>query len=186
MRTGLSAEEVSRFAAQVIGVGNVPLRALASLPLIGRELAGRPQVASTVTVAAGWAAMAARSVLLGAPLRSGRYRVSLTEALGLPDDRGTADERAAVMAQLRPAAPDRRAQRPELHDPATLAGDGARAALTRLAAYATLAPSPHNTQPWLFRVASGSLPISPDAVPRPRRRRSPAAGAWRSAWAAAR
>jgi nitroreductase len=174
MRTDLSAEEVSRFAAQIIGVGNVPLRALASLPLIGRELAGRPQVASTVTMAAGWAAMAARSILLGAPLRSGRYRVSLTEASGLPDDRGTADERTAAMAQLRPARP-MGGQRPELHDPATLAGDGARAALTRLAAYATLAPSPHNTQPWLFHVAGGSLAISPDAaralpVADPRRR----------------
>ena len=113
-------------------------------------------------MAAGWAAMTARSVLLGAPVRSGRYRVSLTEALGLPEDRGTADERAAVMAQLRP--PRRIAgQRPELHDPATLSSDGANAALTRLAAYATLAPSPHNTQPWLLRVASGTLTISADA-----------------------
>ena len=174
MRAGLSPEEVSRFAAQVIGIGNVPLRALASLPLIGRELAGRPQVASTVTMAAGWAAMAARSILLGAPLRSGRYRVSLTEALGLPEDRGPADERAAVMAQLRPTR-QVAGQRPGLHDPATLSSNGANVALTRLAAYATLAPSPHNTQPWLFRVARGSLTISPDAaralpVADPRRR----------------
>ena len=36
MRVGLSAEQVSRFAAQVVGVDNVPLRALASLPLVGR------------------------------------------------------------------------------------------------------------------------------------------------------
>jgi tRNA threonylcarbamoyladenosine dehydratase len=78
MRTGLSREDESRFAAQVIGIGNVPLRALESLPLVGRELAGRPQVASTANVAAGAAAMAARSVLLGAPLRIGRYRLSLT------------------------------------------------------------------------------------------------------------
>lgn len=178
-RTGLAPEDVSRFAAQVVGVGNVPLRALASLPLINRELVGRPQVASTASMAAGLAAMAARSVLLGAPLRSGRYRVSLAGAFGLPDDRGTADERAAVMARLRPApvAGQRlvAGQRPELHDPRTLAGDGADATLTRLAAYATLAPSPHNTQPWRFRVAGESLTIGPDpsralAVADPRRR----------------
>src|SRR5258708_36288746 len=42
LRTGLPPDQVSRFAAQVIGVHNVPLRALASLPLIGRELVGRP------------------------------------------------------------------------------------------------------------------------------------------------
>ena len=36
-RTGLAPGDVSRFAAQVIGVNNVPLRALASLPLINRE-----------------------------------------------------------------------------------------------------------------------------------------------------
>ena len=187
MRTDLSLDEVSRFAAQVIGVDNVPLRALASLPLINRELAGRPQVASTVAVAAGLAVLAVRSVLLGAPLRSGRYRVSLAAVLGLPDDQGTADERAAIMAQLRPAAgrrPDPAAvrrpdlvavRRPDLHDPGTLASDGADMALTRLAAYAMLAPSPHNTQPWRFGVAGGWLTIGSDAsralaVADPRRR----------------
>jgi hypothetical protein len=174
MRTGLSPEDTSRFAAQVIGVDNVPLRALESLPLINRELAGRPQVASTASMAAGAAAMAARSVLLGAPLHSGRYRLSLTEALGLPDDRGSADQRAAIMAQLRPVR-SVAGQRPTLPDAGTLASDGTDVALTRLAAYATLAPSPHNTQPWQFRVAGGSLIIGPDparalAVADPHRR----------------
>ena len=165
MRTDLAPEDVSRFAAQVIGVENVPLRALASLPLIGRELAGRPQVASTAAVAAGLTALAVRSVLLGGPLRSGRYRISLGSALGLPGDQGTAEERAAIMAQLRPGAGVRPGTgvRPGLVDPGTVAGDGADLALTRLAAYATLAPSPHNTQPWRFRVADGRLTISPDA-----------------------
>jgi ThiF family len=168
-----SPEQTSRFAAQVIGVGNVPLRALASLPLINRELVGRPQVASTAAMAGGLAAMAARCVLLGAPLCSGRYRVSLTEAYGLPDDRGTADERAAVMARLRPAPAA--GQRPQLHDPGALAGDGDGVTLRRLAAYATLAPSPHNTQPWRFRMADRSLTIGPDparalAVADPRQR----------------
>ncbi len=170
-RTGLSPEDVSRFAAQVIGVDNVPLRALASLPLINRELVGRPQVASTAGMAAGLAAMAARSVLLGAPLRSGRYRFGLTEAYGLPDDRGTASERAAVMARLRPA-PVAAGQRPELHDPRTLAGDGTHAALIRLAAYATLAPSPHNTQPWQFRVAGLAVAPLTAIVENPRTRQA--------------
>ena len=174
MRTGLAPGDVSRFAAQVVGIDNVPLRALASLPLVNRELAGRPQVASTASMAAGLAAMAARSVLLDAPLRSGRYRFSLTEAFGLPDDRGTADERAAVTARLR-SVPVAAGRRPELHDPRTLAGDGADVTLIRLAAYATLAPSPHNTQPWRFRIAGGALTIGPDpsralAVADPRRR----------------
>jgi hypothetical protein len=157
MQHGLRPDQVSRFAAQVIGTGNVPLRALASLPLIGRELVGRPQLASTASLAAGLAAMAARSVLLGAPLASGRYRVSLTDALGLPDDRGAAADRAAVLAQLAPAAP-----RPSLHAIRTLASDGRDASLRRLASYATLAPSPHNTQPWLFSIADGWLTIGPD------------------------
>ena len=182
-RAGLSPEDVSRFAAQVIGVDNVPLRALASLPLINRELVGRPQVASTAAAAAGLAALAARSVLLDAPLPSGRYRLSLTDACGLPDDRGTAGERAAVLARLRPApkGPEGPAssanpgQRPELHDPRTLAADAADVTLARLAAYGTLAPSPHNTQPWQFRVDGRSLTIGPDParalpVADPRRR----------------
>jgi ThiF family len=174
MQTGLSPGDESRFAAQVIGINNVPLRALQSLPLINRELAGRPQVASTASMAAGAAAAAARSVLLGAPLRSGRYRVSLTEALGLPDDSGRADQRAAILARLQPARPIA-GQRPELPDPGTLASDGTPTALTRLAAYATLAPSPHNTQPWRFTAGTGSLTIRPDpsrtlAVADPQRR----------------
>lgn len=172
-RPGLTPQDVSRFAAQVIGVDNVPLRALASLPLINRELAGRPQVASTAAMAGGLAAMAARAVLLDAPLRSGRYRISLTEAYGLPDDRGTAAERAAIMDRLRPVPAA--GQRAELHDPRTLAGDSSEDVLTRLAAYATLAPSPHNTQPWRFRAAGRTLAIGPDpsralAVADPRRR----------------
>jgi nitroreductase len=163
---------VARFAAQVVGVANVPLRALASLPLIGRELAGRPQVASTAGVAAGLAAMAARAVLLGAPLRSGRYRMSIAQVLDLADDLGTAQERAAVMAALRPAGAG---QRPALPDLGILASDGPPAALARLAVYGVLAPSPHNTQPWQFRVAGGALRITPDAtralpVADPRRR----------------
>jgi ThiF family len=182
MQTELTPDQVSRYAAQVIGVGNVPLRALASLPLIGRDLAGRPQVASTASTAAGLAALAARAVLLGAPLHSGRYRVSLAEPLGLPGDQGTPEERAAVMARLRPAPPaaprpgsPAAAPRPDLHDPGTLAADGPGQALTRLAAYATLAPSPHNTQPWRFRVVGRSLTIIPDLsralpVADPRRR----------------
>lgn len=157
MGSDLRPDQVSRFAAQVIGVGNVPLRALASLPLIGVELTGRPQVASTASLAAGAATMAARSILLNAPLASGRYRISLTQALGLPDDLGPADQRAAVRASLAPPGP-----RPQLPDPKTLACDGTETALRRLASYATLAPSPHNTQPWLFRVADDWLTIGPD------------------------
>ena len=45
-------------------------------------------------------------------------------------------------------APVAAGQRPELHDPRTLASDGTDVTLDQLAAYATLAPSPHNTQPW--------------------------------------
>ncbi|MGH3150606.1 MAG: Acg family FMN-binding oxidoreductase, partial [Streptosporangiaceae bacterium] len=72
-------------------------------------------------------------------------------------------------------APAAAGRRPELHDPGTLASDGTEAALTRLAAYATLAPSPHNTQPWQFRLAGRSLMIGPDpsralAAADPRRR----------------
>jgi nitroreductase len=131
-------------------------------------------------VAAGAAALAARSVLLGAPLGSGRYRISLTDALSLPADDGSAAERAAIMASLQPpsadakpqallptglpppAPPARCGQRPDLHDAATLAADGPDAALRRVAAYAMLAPSPHNTQPWLFRADHRGLTIAAD------------------------
>ena len=67
-----------------------------------------------------------------------------------------------VMARLR--SPGLVAgRRPSLHDPGTLASDVTALTLSRLAAYGTLAPSPHNTQPWRFLVADGWLTMSPDA-----------------------
>ena len=138
MRTGLAPEDASRFAAQVIGVDNVPLRALASLPLVNRELAGRPQVASTASMAAGLAAMAARAVLLDAPLLSGRYRFSPTEAFSLPDDQGTAAERTAVTARLRPDACFRRPATGTARSPDAGQPTAPTSRSIRLAAYATL------------------------------------------------
>ena len=161
METNLSTEQISRFAAQVVGVDNVPLRALRSLPLIGKDLVGRPQLGTTAWMGAGLAAVAVREILLKRPMASGRYRFAIADALELGDDHGTRDERMLVMAQLQPLRLVS-GERPALVPPSIIGASGTQEALTALAAYATLAPSPHNTQPWIFRISDDCLAISAD------------------------
>jgi hypothetical protein len=97
----LTPVEQSRIAVEIVGADNVPTNALMSLPEIGRTLVGRPQVASSVTVGAGLAALVGRQILLGADVPSGRQHISLRESLGLlVDDYGDGAARAAVLGAL--------------------------------------------------------------------------------------
>lgn len=72
----LTMAEKNKYAVQVVGMENVPVRALESVREIGNTLVGRPQLMSTVTIAGGVAAYVARQLLLNsASLKSGRKRV---------------------------------------------------------------------------------------------------------------
>ncbi len=73
----ITEADKQKYAVSIVGIENVPKRALESLPEIGKTLVGRPQLMSTVTVAVGIAAYLARRIALGESVPSGRKLVRL-------------------------------------------------------------------------------------------------------------
>ncbi|MBU0546338.1 ThiF family adenylyltransferase [Patescibacteria group bacterium] len=61
-----------KYAVELVGIENVPSRALASVREINNTLVGRPQLMSTVAVGGGIGAYLARKIILGETLKSGR------------------------------------------------------------------------------------------------------------------
>ncbi len=76
-----SEADKNRFAVQIVGVENVPQRAMDSLKEIGQSLVGRPQLMSTVTVGGGLASFLARKIALGEDLPSGRKIIKWDELI---------------------------------------------------------------------------------------------------------
>ncbi|MBI2038014.1 MAG: ThiF family adenylyltransferase [Candidatus Magasanikbacteria bacterium] len=76
-----SEADKNRFAVQVVGVENVPKRAMDSLKEIGLSLVGRPQLMSTVTIGGGLASFLARKIALGEDLPSGRKIIKWDELI---------------------------------------------------------------------------------------------------------
>jgi len=67
------------YAIALAGVKNIPQRALDSVKEIGKTLVGRPQLASTVTVAGGFSAYIAKKIALGEQEPRGSWLVDLDE-----------------------------------------------------------------------------------------------------------
>ncbi|MBE3016162.1 ThiF family adenylyltransferase [Microbispora sp. NEAU-D428] len=72
---GLAAKDKLPFVLAVFGERLLSPRMLASLPEVGKTISSWPQLASAVSLGAGIVADAARRLLLGEPLTSGRYRL---------------------------------------------------------------------------------------------------------------
>lgn len=79
----IGEREKIKYAMQLVGVENIPTRALASLLEINQTLVGRPQLYSTIAIDGGLAAYLVKQIALGVDLPSGRTRLSLDKALGL-------------------------------------------------------------------------------------------------------
>lgn len=77
----ISEEDKQRYAVQLVGRENIPERVFESVQEVGKSLAGRPQLMSTVTVGGGVAAMVARKIALKGPLSSGRKLIRLGDIL---------------------------------------------------------------------------------------------------------
>lgn len=75
----ITEENKQRYAVQIVGKENVPERALQSVREVHKTLVGRPQLASSVTIAGGLAAYLARKILLNEPLTSGRKILRITD-----------------------------------------------------------------------------------------------------------
>lgn len=94
-------EAMKRHAANLIGIDNVPTRALKSLTLMGRELVGRPQLYSSVAISGGLAVYVVKQIILAQDLKSGRYRLSLGEVIGIgAKDLEISDERQQLIGLL--------------------------------------------------------------------------------------
>lgn len=95
----IGEREKIKFAMQIVGIDNIPTRALGSLLEIRKTLVGRPQLASTVAIGGGVSAYLIRKFALGS-LPSGRSILSLNTSLGLQEDEGTL-ERGAIIDKLK-------------------------------------------------------------------------------------
>jgi hypothetical protein len=96
----MSPADMKRYAAQIVGIDNVPTRAIQSLLDMGSKLVGRPQLGGTVTMESGFAAFAIRQLVLGAPLASGRYRLDLNQVAQLPSECEDGPDRQNAIRQL--------------------------------------------------------------------------------------
>lgn len=75
----ITEQDKQKYAVSIVGIENVPKRALESLSEINKTLVGRPQLMSTVTVAGGVAAYLARCIALHESVPSGRRLVKFEE-----------------------------------------------------------------------------------------------------------
>lgn len=77
----LSTQDKHKYAVLLAGVDNIPPRALASVEEIGKTLVGRPQLTTTVTIAAGFCGYITRQIALGDTI-SGSWLVKFDEVFG--------------------------------------------------------------------------------------------------------
>ncbi|MBL1078209.1 Rv1355c family protein [Nocardia sp. 2] len=134
-------------------------RAAASLPEVGHTIGSWPQLASGITLGGAIIADAARRLLLGAPLQSGRYYVDPAHLVG---NAGSTEAHSAAAALAN--TPSRAETAPSggvliLPAEPTARGRVTDAAIRWIAAMGTLAPSAHNAQPWalIWRRAAETL-----------------------------
>ena len=76
-RPDLTDADKHRYAVDLAGVEHIPERAMESVRQIGKTLIGRPQLATTVTVAAGFSAYFAKKIILGDTTVSGSWLIDL-------------------------------------------------------------------------------------------------------------
>ena len=97
----ITPEDIRRYSVQLVGQEYVPTRALESLSEMGKSLAGRPQLYSTIAVDGGAAAYTIRQIVLGGALESGRYYIRFADWYRLDnDDLSQTSERTAILRGL--------------------------------------------------------------------------------------
>lgn len=162
--TRMSPEEKVPFALEILDGGAITPRMAASALELGRTLTTWPQTGGDVALGGASVAAAARRLVRGQPLPSGRIRVDLDVAL---DDLGSgasttdgsdSSDIAGPVPTAEATGPDSRAV-PQPVDPIR-ASRGMDAVTTVLHAGAR-APSLGNMQPWRFHLADGTLSLHP-------------------------
>lgn len=75
-RPDITTEDKHRYAVELAGVKHIPERALDSVKEIGKTLVGRPQLASSVTVAAGFCAYLTKKIILDPDFAGGSWLIN--------------------------------------------------------------------------------------------------------------
>lgn len=97
----LTPEDIRKYSVALVGPEYIPTRALQSVLEMGKSLAGRPQLYSTIAIDGGLAAYVVRRIILSDGPRSGRYFVKLHELLNLRDTNfADSAERRDVLTKL--------------------------------------------------------------------------------------
>lgn len=141
---GLATKDKIPFVLAILDGRGLSTRAAASLPEIGQTIGSWPQLASGVALGGALVADAARRLLLGEPVGSGRYYVD--PATLVADGAGVHHEPTAVGASPTTAAEV--LADPPLPPEPDVSGTVTEEAVRWIAALGTLAPSAHNAQPW--------------------------------------
>ncbi len=143
---GLGVAEKITHSLRIVG-SEVSPRLGASLVEIGRTIAAWPQLGSGNMLGGAVTTHAARRILLGQPLSSGRYRVDLDELL---DGSGRVELGREVGQPPEPAGTEAQPSVPDPPPPAARGAPPSRAEIEWLVSHAALAPSGGNQQPWRF------------------------------------
>lgn len=98
----LSDRQRRQVLLKIIGVRNLNTRMVKSALDVDKRLAGVPQLGTTAGMAGSLGAIAVREILLGRPMRSGRYVVSARRALHLERSAPAAEALAALLKLLIP------------------------------------------------------------------------------------
>lgn len=152
---GLTNYEKVPIILRMAGAHDVSKRMAASMIDIETTLKTWPQLASAVTLSGAITTDAARRIALGTFKRSGRFYVDLEQLLSDAVDGSVGPPMETVVPRAPPAPPP-----PALPSVSQGLGEQDVAAVV---AYATLAPSGGNCQPWRFRWRSPSLSLDFDA-----------------------
>ena len=152
---GLSSRQKVPYVLSILGVETLSAELRASMVEINQSLATWPQLASDVALGGAVVTHAARRILLGKKLDSGRYRIDLGGLLAP----GAEEELAAPPPFLPEVVAEARLTPVLPPIPRLRSGDLAETDLQALVAHAILAPSGGNTQPWRFRLAPGRIDV---------------------------
>lgn len=139
---GMSSRDKVPYVLTYLDGGRLSARMAASLVEVDRSISTWPQLAGEVTLGAAAIVEAVRRIGLGEPLRSGRVRIDIGDALDAPTDP------AAAVAQVIP-------------HPAESAGSSASDDVVRMVVDAAVrAPSGGNVQPWIVDAVGDSVRLT--------------------------
>lgn len=137
-------EDKNKYAVQMVGIENIPQRAIDSVKEIEKTLVGRPQLSSTVAMSAAFCSYIARNIILGNGISSKRVLIDLEKIL--KTEKGQRSNYEAWNVSLN-AFPKKSSLEEKLK---------------YFAKFGILAANIHNTQPWRFEMNGNTMSILPD------------------------